>query len=94
MVTRETVLKVAELSKLRLDESKIDAFTEQFSQLLAYIGEIDTMNLDGVEPLVHITESTNVFRDDIPHASLSRDEALSNAPKRNEGFFKVPKVLG
>ncbi|MFM2133743.1 MAG: Glutamyl-tRNA(Gln) amidotransferase subunit [Bacteroidota bacterium] len=94
MVTRETVLKVAELSKLRLDESKIDAFTEQFSQLLSYIGEIDTMNLDGVEPLVHITESTNVFREDVPHTSLSRDEALSNAPKRNEGFFKVPKVLG
>jgi aspartyl-tRNA(Asn)/glutamyl-tRNA(Gln) amidotransferase subunit C len=52
------------------------------------------MNLDGVEPLVHITESTNVFREDVPHTSLSRDEALSNAPKRNEGFFKVPKVLG
>lgn len=94
MVTRETVMKVAELAKLRLDESRIDEFTEQFSRLLEYIGEIDTMELDGVEPLVHITDSTNVFREDVPHEPLGREEALKNAPKRNEGFFKVPKVLG
>ena len=94
MVTPETVRKVAELAKLRFDDDTIETFTKQFSSILEYIGEIDNLDLEGVEPLVHITERTNVMSDDVAHETLKRDDTLRNAPKRNEAFFKVPKVLG
>ncbi len=93
-ITRETVERIAELAKLQFRADEIDAFVKQFSDILQYIGEIEKLDLSGVEPLTHISDSTNVFREDTPHECLSREVALSNAPKRNEGFFKVPKVLG
>ncbi len=92
--TRETVERIAVLAKLHFNESEIDAFTAQFNDILSYIGEIEKLDLEGVEPLVHMTEVANVFREDVPHNCLTREEALQNAPKRNEAFFKVPKVLG
>ncbi len=92
--SRETVERIAELAKLRFTEQEIDAFTVQFNDILRYIGEIEKLDLDGVEPLIHLDETANVFRPDVPHECLTREEALKNAPKRNEAFFKVPKVLG
>ena len=92
--TRETVERIAVLAKLQFSESEIDTFTTQFNDILSYIDEIEKLDLEGVEPLIHMTDAANVFRDDVPHTCLTREEALQNAPKRNEAFFKVPKVLG
>ncbi len=92
--SRETVQRIAELAKLSFSEAEIDAFTAQFNDILRYIGEIEKLDLEGVEPLIHLNSTANVFREDIPHECLTREEALMNAPKRNEAFFKVPKVLG
>ena len=94
MIARETVERIAVLAKLKFSDSEIDEFVQQFDKILQYVGEIEKLDLTGVEPLAHISPSINVFREDVPHQSLSREEALQNAPKRNESFFKVPKVLG
>lgn len=94
MTPRETVEYIAELAKLKFNDDEIDTFAEQFQRILAYIAEIDKLDLTGVEPLTHITESENVFREDVVIPSLSTEEALQNAPRRTESFFKVPRVIG
>jgi len=55
------------------------------------LGEVDT---EGIEPLAHPHGATNVFRDDEVTASLPRDEALANAPARDDECYRVPAVLG
>jgi len=94
MTPRETVEYVAGLAKLKFNDDEIEEFAGQFQNILGYIGEIEKLDLEGIEPLTHITQTENVFRDDVVTPCLTTEEALSNAPKRNESFFKVPKVLG
>jgi len=89
----ETVEYVAELARLKFSESEIEAFAEQFQGILSYIQTIEELDLEGVEPLTNITEMSNIFREDIVIPSLSLEDVLLNAPKHNESFFKVPKVL-
>lgn len=89
----ETVEYVAELARLKFSESEIEAFAEQFQGILTYIRAIEELDFEDVEPLTNISELSNVFREDIVIPSLPLEEALENAPKRNESFFKVPKVL-
>ncbi|MBX7153472.1 MAG: Asp-tRNA(Asn)/Glu-tRNA(Gln) amidotransferase subunit GatC [Bacteriodetes bacterium] len=94
MTPRETVEYVAGLAKLKFNENEIEEFAGQFQNILGYISEIEKLDLEGIEPLTHITQTENVFRDDVVTPSLTQEEALANAPKRNESFFKVPKVIG
>jgi len=89
----ETVEYVAELARLKFTEEEISQFAEQFQNILSYIQTIEQLDLDGIEPLTHISQEVNVFREDVVEPSLSLEDALLNAPKRNESFFKVPKVL-
>ena len=46
-----------------------------------------------MEPTVHAIEQYNVLRDDVAHESLSNEEALKNAPEREDGYFKVPRII-
>ena len=56
--------------------------------------QLNSLDTDDVEPLTHVNESTNVMREDSRRAGLTREQALHNAPAKNDEFFKVPKVLG
>lgn len=92
-ITRETVKRIAELARLSLDESEIESFTSEFAAIVNSIDAINSLDLDDVEPMSHVLDLPNVFREDIATESLSVKEALANAPQKNETFFKVPKVM-
>ena len=68
--------------------------TEQLAQIVGYVDQLAEVNTDGVEPMAHAVEVTNVFRDDAVAESLPREEALANAPHRDERGYLVPAVLG
>ncbi|MBS1536199.1 MAG: Asp-tRNA(Asn)/Glu-tRNA(Gln) amidotransferase subunit GatC [Bacteroidetes bacterium] len=89
----ETVEYVAELARLKFTEDEISQFANQFQNILSYIQTIEELDLEGIEPLTHISQAENVFREDVVQPSLPLEDVLRNAPKRNESFFKVPKVL-
>jgi aspartyl-tRNA(Asn)/glutamyl-tRNA(Gln) amidotransferase subunit C len=92
-LARAEVEKIALLSRLLLSDEEIERMTVQLSDLLAYmelLGEVDTTN---VEPMVHAQETANVFRDDAARPSLDREQALANAPHRDEECYLVPAVL-
>lgn len=94
-LTLDQVRKVATLARLELPEADLVRMQSQLSAILDYVAQLDELNTDGVEPLAHPLPLQNVFRPDEPVPSLSPDEALQNAPKREKGsdYFSVPAVF-
>lgn len=93
MSIKETVKHIAELAKLEFKENELDQFSAQFEKIIEYINTLNEIELSNVEPLTQITDFENVLRKDEPKTSVSLDDALKNAPRKNENFFKVPKVI-
>lgn len=93
-VTVRVVEHVATLARLSFNEEEKAVLTRQLNTILAYMEKLDQLNTDDVEPLSHVIDLTNVFREDMERPSLPRGEALKNAPARTEKFFRVPRVMG
>ena len=93
-VTIKDVEHIAKLAKLEFTEDEKVKFTEQFNEILSFMEKLNELDTSKVEPLSHVIELQNVFRDDVVKPSLSTEEALKNAPAKTEQFFKVPKVIG
>lgn len=87
------VRKVAKLSRLELTEAEVAEFTGQLSAILDYVGKMNELNTEDVEPLAHCLPVSNCFREDVVRESLGTEKTLSNAPQRDGEFFKVPKIL-
>ena len=89
----EDIRWVAHLARLELSDEELAEMTRQLSAIVDYVNQLQKVNTDGVEPLAHALEVSNVFRDDMPLESLQVDAALSNAPNRKGDFYSVPAVL-
>ena len=92
-ITREQATHVARLAKLSMSERETEQLTSQLEQILTYIDQLNALDTTGVEPTSHAIFLENVFRDDRVAPSLPVETALKNAPDRENGFFKVPKVI-
>ncbi|MCS7229185.1 MAG: Asp-tRNA(Asn)/Glu-tRNA(Gln) amidotransferase subunit GatC [Candidatus Kryptonium sp.] len=92
-ITIKDVEYIAKLARLEFKEEEKEKFTEQFNRILEYIDKLNELDTTNVEPLYHVIDLKNVFRDDIVKESYPREEILKNAPARTEFFFKVPKVI-
>ena len=89
-ISRDEVLHVARLARLELTDDEVERFTEQLSAILEAVAKVSELDLSDVEPTAHPLDVVNVWADDEPQPSLPLDEALANAPDRENGFFKVP----
>jgi aspartyl-tRNA(Asn)/glutamyl-tRNA(Gln) amidotransferase subunit C len=85
--------KLAHLSRLEFSGTEKEEIKKDLQKMIAFVEKLNELNLDGVEPLLHMSEEVNVLRDDEVKNSISREEALKNAPLHDEQFFKVPKVI-
>jgi aspartyl-tRNA(Asn)/glutamyl-tRNA(Gln) amidotransferase subunit C len=92
-LTRDEVNWVAHLARLALAEDEIAAMTVQLGAIVDYVNLLQQVNTDGVEPMAHARDVSNVFRADEPAASLPTDAALANAPDRRGAFYGVPAVF-
>jgi aspartyl-tRNA(Asn)/glutamyl-tRNA(Gln) amidotransferase subunit C len=93
-ISRQDIDKVALLARLQLSEAELATMTSQIDQIIAYVDQLADVNTEGVEPMAHAIELTNVFKDDRVRSSLPREEALTNAPHHDERGYLVPAVLG
>lgn len=93
-VTIKDVEHVAKLARLEFTEEEKKTFTRQLNQILEYMEKLNELDTTNVEPLSHVIELSNVFREDKVRPSIPAEEALKNAPAKTEKFFKVPKVIG
>jgi aspartyl-tRNA(Asn)/glutamyl-tRNA(Gln) amidotransferase subunit C len=93
-ISREDVLHVADLARLALTEEEIERLGDQLNAILEAVGKVSELDLSGVEPTSHPLELVNVWAEDEPLPSLSLEEALANAPDREESYFRVPPTAG
>jgi aspartyl-tRNA(Asn)/glutamyl-tRNA(Gln) amidotransferase subunit C len=89
-ITRDEVLHVAKLARLELTDDEVDRFGAQLSAILEAVGKVAELDLADVEATAHPLELVNVWAEDEPRPSLSPEEALSVAPKREGDQFVVP----
>jgi len=89
-ITRDEVLHVARLARLALTEDEIAKFQEQLSAILEAVSKVDELDLSDVEPTAHPLDLSNVWAADEPQPSLPLEDALANAPDREDGYFRVP----
>lgn len=87
------VEKLAHLSRLQFNEIEKAEIKSDLQRMIAFVEKLNELELNGVEPLLHMSDEVNVLRDDEVKGSVSREEALKNAPLHDEQFFKVPKVI-
>ncbi len=90
---REEILHVAHLARLNLSEEEIEGYQGQLNDILGYISDLENVEASGVQPTTHVHRLSNAFREDKTSPFISRKEALSNAPKEEEGSFVVPRIL-
>ena len=92
-VDQETLRKIAHLARLEVRPEEEADLLQSLNGVLTWMEQLNEVDTTGVEPLTHITDETNVLRDDIVCNHLSREQALANAPQHDEQYFEVPKVL-
>ncbi len=88
------VRHIGKLARIELTDDEVATFGRQLASILTYVEKLNELDTSGIEPMAHAVEIQNVFAVDTPHASLSPEEALANAPQRDGDFFMVPKVIG
>lgn len=96
-ISRNEVLKIAELARLHFSEEELDAFTERFQNMLDYIEKLKQVDVSTVGPTSHVSLTKefekHIFREDEVEPSLPVEESLANAPDPGSGHFRVPKVI-
>lgn len=89
----ERVRKVAVLARLKLSDAEVTDYVNKLGNILQYVETLNEIDTEGVEPMVHAVELSNVFRKDEVQESLPREAALANAPKTDKVYFLVPQIL-
>lgn len=89
----KTVDEVAHLARLEFnDEAKAEILNDM-NRMLAFVDKLNELDTDHVAPLIYMTDETNVLREDTIEHSITQQEALKNAPRKDSDYFKVPKVI-
>ena len=84
---------VALLARLKLNDEEKRLFSKQVGSIIEYVDKLNELDIDDVEPTAHVLPIKNVFREDELNASLPREKALQNAPRKHDGFYRVPKII-
>lgn len=92
-ITPEEVDRVAALARLAVSPDEAKALTEQLDKILEYMEKLNQIDTAGVEPLAHVVDIVNAFREDYITSSPSTEALLNNARATEKNFFKVPKII-
>jgi aspartyl-tRNA(Asn)/glutamyl-tRNA(Gln) amidotransferase subunit C len=92
-ITRREVEHVARLARLELAEEEKEQMTAQLDSILEYIEKLKELDTAEVEPTTTVIPMVSVMREDVVRPSLSQDEALANAPDREDVYFRVPRII-
>jgi aspartyl-tRNA(Asn)/glutamyl-tRNA(Gln) amidotransferase subunit C len=92
MISLEDVEHIAKLARLSLTDEEKKKYASQLSRLIDHFQQLNEIDTSSIEPVSHILPIVNVLREDKVSPSYNRDELLANAPEKENGFFKVPKI--
>ncbi len=92
-ISQQEIEKIAHLARLELQADKVEDLKESINRVLEWMDALNAVDTSNVEPLVHISEALNHFREDEAKVTLDRSDALDLGPDANDKFFKVPQVI-
>ena len=92
-ITRQDVLHVASLAKLRLNDAEVDPMRRDLEQIIGYVELLGELSLDGVEPTAHVAVDAAPLRPDRSDPGLLPEQALAEAPRTSAGGFAVPAFV-
>jgi aspartyl-tRNA(Asn)/glutamyl-tRNA(Gln) amidotransferase subunit C len=92
-ITKDDVIKVANLARLDLTEAEIDEFAPQLNAILNYFEELQELDTENVEPTTRAIDINNITRSDEQKTYPDRESLLNSAPDREDDFFRVPQIL-
>lgn len=92
-INKDTLEKIAHLARLEFDEKESDKMLKDMNNMLAFVEKLQELDTENVEPLQSMSFEVNQLRPDKVNSPLSREEGLKNAPKKDDQFFRVPKVI-
>ena len=92
IISKEDVKHVAKLAELDFSDSEVEKITPQLDKILGHVANISKVDTADISPTSHSLKIKNVFREDTARESLSKEDALLNAPEEMDGGFKVPKI--
>ncbi|MDO3626186.1 Asp-tRNA(Asn)/Glu-tRNA(Gln) amidotransferase subunit GatC [Mucilaginibacter sp. BT774] len=92
-IDKETVEKVAHLARLELAEDEKEKMIADMNKILGFMDKLNEIDTSGIEPLVYMTNEINTVREDVIKQEITHEEALLNAPKHDNDYFLVAKVI-
>jgi aspartyl-tRNA(Asn)/glutamyl-tRNA(Gln) amidotransferase subunit C len=92
-VNIDLVNNIAHLARLHFTDAEKNEITKDLQRMISFVEKLNEIDTTGVKPLQHMSSTVNVLRDDEIKGSVTRSEALRNAPVTDGIFFKVPKVI-
>ena len=92
-ITTQDVEYVAGLAQLILDDDSKERLVHEMGDILEYMDKLEELDTDDIEPMMHVLDLVNVYREDVVRESLPREVAMQNAPKSDGEYFLVPRIL-
>lgn len=92
-VTDNLIDKLSELARLEFNGNEKDAIKQDMERILGFMEKLNELDTDEVKPLIFMSDEINRLRDDVAVTTVSKEEALKNAPVKDSDYFKIPKVL-
>jgi aspartyl-tRNA(Asn)/glutamyl-tRNA(Gln) amidotransferase subunit C len=93
IIDEETVDKIAHLARLELSGDEKQEMIKDMNKILGFMDKLNEIDTSGIEPLVYMTNEVNGFRKDVIKQEITHEEALLNAPKHDDDYFLVAKVI-
>ena len=92
-IDKSQVKKVAKLSRISLDDSKLESLSKDLISILNFVEQLNKLDTNEIKPLPSIIDKSLDTRDDTVSDGQIKDQILKNSPEKNEDFFIVPKVV-
>ena len=92
-IDKSQVKKVAKLSRISLDDSKLESLSKDLVSILNFVEQLNKLDTNEIKPLTSIIDKSLDTRDDTVSDGKIKDQILKNSPEKNEDFFIVPKVV-
>lgn len=92
-ISKEEIVHIAKLASLNLSDAEIERYANDMTEILEFANMINSVDTDEIKETIAANENYNVFRKDEVVQSIDRDVLLQNAPSKDEGMFRIPKVI-
>ena len=92
-INDELVQNIAHLARLEFEGDELNEIKGDMSKIIGFMDKLSELDTEDVEPLIFMTDKVNVLREDKPERTLTSEDALRNAPKKDSDYFRISKVL-